>query len=158
MKYHTHVSKIRMAAFKTQVHRSWKKSLCIVVCVTFSDLSAIKWQDIFIYRLQIWPAASDITMDSPMHSNSLFFIWQYAISQLWIVRSGLHLVTYLDVGNFCDKRTEKTTWNLCARFSQIFRFQKAKPICTVNLRKPPYHHRYTPTMVGKQRKRRTLDL
>ena len=32
---------------------------------------------------------------------------QYAISQLLIVRSGLHLVTYLDVGNFCDKRTEK---------------------------------------------------
>ena len=25
---------------------------------------------------------------------------QYAISQLQIVRSGLHLVTYLDVGNF----------------------------------------------------------
>ena len=33
---------------------------------------------------------------------------QYAISQLRIVRSGLHLVTYLDVGNFCDKRIEKT--------------------------------------------------
>ena len=31
---------------------------------------------------------------------------QYAISQLRIVRSGLHLVTYLDVGNFCDKSTE----------------------------------------------------
>ena len=35
-------------------------------------------------------------------------ILQYVISQLRIVRSGLHLVTYLDVGNFCDKRTEKT--------------------------------------------------
>ena len=34
-------------------------------------------------------------------------IFQYAISQLRIVRSGLHLVTYLNVGNFCDKRTEK---------------------------------------------------
>ena len=33
---------------------------------------------------------------------------EYAISQLQIVRSGLHLVTYLDVGNFWDKRTEKT--------------------------------------------------
>ena len=33
---------------------------------------------------------------------------EYAISQLRIVRSGLHLVTYLDVGNFCDKRIEKT--------------------------------------------------
>ena len=31
---------------------------------------------------------------------------QYAISQLRIVHSGLHLVTYLDVGNFCDKSTE----------------------------------------------------
>ena len=35
-------------------------------------------------------------------------MWKYAISQLRIVRSGLHLVTYLDVGNFCDKSTEKT--------------------------------------------------
>ena len=33
---------------------------------------------------------------------------EYAISQLRIVRSGLHLVTYLDVGNFCDKSTETT--------------------------------------------------
>ena len=32
---------------------------------------------------------------------------EYAISQLRIVRSGLHLVTYLNVGNFCDKRAEK---------------------------------------------------
>ena len=34
--------------------------------------------------------------------------YQYPISQLWIVRSGLHLVTYIDVGNFCDKSTETT--------------------------------------------------
>ena len=34
--------------------------------------------------------------------------YQYPISQLRIVRSGLHLVTYLDVGNFCDKSTETT--------------------------------------------------
>ena len=33
---------------------------------------------------------------------------QCGISQLRIVRSGLHLVTYLDVGNFCDKSTETT--------------------------------------------------
>ena len=33
---------------------------------------------------------------------------QYAISQLRIVRSVLHLVTYLDVGNCCDKSTETT--------------------------------------------------
>ena len=32
-------------------------------------------------------------------------LYQYGISQLRIVRSGLHLVTYLDVGNFCDKKT-----------------------------------------------------
>ena len=38
---------------------------------------------------------------------------QYAISQLGIVRSGLHLVTYLNVGNFCDKRTEKTLHEIC---------------------------------------------
>ena len=38
---------------------------------------------------------------------------QYAISQLRIVRSGLHLVTYLDVGNFCDKRKEITLHEIC---------------------------------------------
>ena len=40
---------------------------------------------------------------------------QYAISQLRIVRSGLHLVTYLNVGNFCDKRTEKTLHEFCVQ-------------------------------------------
>ena len=40
---------------------------------------------------------------------------QYAISQLRIVRSGLHLVTYLNVGNFCDKRTEKTLHAICVQ-------------------------------------------
>ena len=30
-----------------------------------------------------------------------------------IVRSGLHLVTYLDVGNFCDKSTETTLHETC---------------------------------------------
>ena len=29
----------------------------------------------------------------------------YTISQLQTVRSGLHLVTYLDVGNFCNQST-----------------------------------------------------
>ena len=33
---------------------------------------------------------------------------QYTILQLQIVRSGLHLVTYLVVGNFCDKSTKTT--------------------------------------------------
>ena len=40
---------------------------------------------------------------------------QYAISQLRIVRSGLHLVTYLNVGNFCDKRTDKTLHAICVQ-------------------------------------------
>ena len=29
--------------------------------------------------------------------------------------SGLHLVNYLDVGNFCDKRTEKTVDEICVQ-------------------------------------------
>ena len=40
---------------------------------------------------------------------------EYAMSQLQIVRSGLHLVTYLDVGNFCDKSTEKTFHEFCVK-------------------------------------------
>ena len=44
---------------------------------------------------------------------SLKHVYEYAISQLRIVRSGLHLVTYLDVGNFCDKSTEKTLYEIC---------------------------------------------
>ena len=39
----------------------------------------------------------------------------YAISQLRIVRSGLHLVTYLDVGNFFNKSTETTLHEICAQ-------------------------------------------
>ena len=58
--------------------------------------------------------------------------WQYAISQLRIVRSGLHLVTYLDVGNFCDKSTETTLHEICA---QVFlRFSdSSKPGQSVSL-------------------------
>ena len=41
--------------------------------------------------------------------------FQYAILQLQIVRSGLHLVTNLNVGNFCDKRTEKTLHEICVQ-------------------------------------------
>ena len=40
---------------------------------------------------------------------------QYAISQLRIVCSGLQLVAYLDVGNFCDKRTETTLHEICVQ-------------------------------------------
>ena len=59
-------------------------------------------------------------------------IGQYAISQLRIVRSGLHLVTNLDVGNFWDKRTEKTLHEI---FVQVFlRFSNSnKPSQSVSL-------------------------
>ena len=41
---------------------------------------------------------------------TLNFVYiKYAISQLRIVHSGLHLVTYLDLGNFCEKTTEFET-------------------------------------------------
>ena len=42
---------------------------------------------------------------------------KYAISELQIVRSGLHLVTYLDVGNFCDKSRDTTLHEL---YVQVF--------------------------------------
>ena len=57
---------------------------------------------------------------------------EYAISQLRIVRSGLHLVTYLDVGYFCSKSTETTLHEICA---QVFlRFSdSSKPGQSVSL-------------------------
>ena len=42
---------------------------------------------------------------------------QYAISKLQIVRSGLHLITYLNVGNFCDQSTGATLYE---NFVQVF--------------------------------------
>ena len=44
------------------------------------------------------------------HPLQMFYgnLSQHVISQLRIVRSGLHLVTYLDVGNFCDKSIKTT--------------------------------------------------
>ena len=57
---------------------------------------------------------------------------QYAISQLRIVRSGLHLVTYLNVGNFCDKSTETTLHEICVQF--FLRFSdSSKPSQSVSL-------------------------
>ena len=47
--------------------------------------------------------------------TEVIFISEYAILQLWIVRSGLHLVTYLDVGNFCDKSTETALHEICVQ-------------------------------------------
>ena len=38
---------------------------------------------------------------------------QNATSQLRNVQSGLHFVTYLDVGNFWDKSTETTLHDIC---------------------------------------------
>ena len=57
---------------------------------------------------------------------------KYAISQLQIVRSGLHLVTYLDVGNFCDKRTEKALHEMCVQGFLWFS-DSNKPIQSVSL-------------------------
>ena len=59
-------------------------------------------------------------------------IWEYAISQLRIVRPGLHLVTYLDVGNFCDKRTEKNLHEICVQVVLRF-FDSNKPSQSVSL-------------------------
>ena len=41
---------------------------------------------------------------------------QYAISQLWIVRSGLHLVTYLDVDNFSSKSQKQLYMKFVCKF------------------------------------------
>ena len=75
------------------------------------------WRD----KKKMQSFSTTLTLSSCSRSHSIIFIkfWvtlysvtvisrEYAISQIQIVRSGLHLVTYLDVGNFCDKRTEKT--------------------------------------------------
>ena len=74
-------------------------------------------------------------MKSRVKTRQLSEIWsqQYAISQLPIVRSGLHLVTYLDVGNFCDKSTETTLHETCV---QVFlRFSdSSKPSQSVSLK------------------------
>ena len=53
---------------------------------------------------------------------------QYAISQLRIVRSGLHLVTYLDMGNFCDKSLHEICVQVFNRFSD-----SSKPSQSVSL-------------------------
>ena len=56
---------------------------------------------------------------------------QYGISQL---RSGLHLVTYLDVGNFCDKSTETTLQEICVqvflRFSDSSKLSQSVSLIT----------------------------
>ena len=57
---------------------------------------------------------------------------QYAISQLRIVRLGLHLVTYLNVGNFCDKRTEKTLHEISVQGFLRF-FDSNRPSQSVSL-------------------------
>ena len=62
----------------------------------------------------------------------LLLMLQYAISQLRIVRSGLHLVTYLDVGNFCDKSTETTLHEMCVHVFLRF-FDSNKPSQSVSL-------------------------
>ena len=76
--------------------------------------------------------ASQTRHECPQHNNTGYIVHiylkltdtehrrtrqivQYAISQLRSVRSGLHLVTYLDVGNFCDKSTETTLHEMCVQ-------------------------------------------
>ena len=61
-----------------------------------------------------------------------FLCCLYAISQLRIVRLGLHLVTYLNVGNFCDRRTGATLPEICVQVFLIF-FDSSKPSQSVSL-------------------------
>ena len=58
--------------------------------------------------------------------------WHYAISQLRIVCSDLHLVTNLDVDNFCDKSTNPTLHEICVQ--AFLRFSdSSKPSQSVSL-------------------------
>ena len=57
---------------------------------------------------------------------------QYDISQLQIVRSGLHLVTYLDVGKIGDKSTEITLHEICVQVFLTFS-DSSKPSESVSL-------------------------
>ena len=55
---------------------------------------------------------------TPCHSHRVIcLVWynQYAISQLQNVRSGMHLVTHVDVGNFCNKSTKTTLHEICVQ-------------------------------------------
>ena len=64
-----------------------------------------------------------VTLNKQFNSNQLN---EYAISQLRIVRSGLHLVTYLDVGNFCDKSTKQLYMEFVCKFFLDFPIQASK--------------------------------
>ena len=67
-----------------------------------------------------------VIFDTHAHKKGKNYITQYTISQLRIVRSGLHLVTYLDVGNFCDKTTEITLHEICVQdFLKFFDSSKS---------------------------------
>ena len=55
-----------------------------------------------------------------------YFILQYAISQLRIVRSGLHLVTYLDVGNFATKAQKNLYIKFVCKFFLDFPIQASQ--------------------------------
>ena len=57
---------------------------------------------------------------------------KYALSQLRFLPSGLHLVTDLDVGNFCDKSTETTLNEICVQV--LLRFSdSSKPSQSLSL-------------------------
>ena len=57
---------------------------------------------------------------------------QYAISQLRIVRSSLHLVTFLNVGNFWDKSTETALHEICVQVFLTFS-DSSKPSQSLSL-------------------------
>ena len=86
-----------------------------IACIwhSFTKQKSVQTGDLLVYSIicrEIWPNNSL----GPLNKKSPP---KYAISQLWIVCSVLHLVTYLDVGNFSDKSTETTLNKI---FVQIF--------------------------------------
>ena len=63
---------------------------------------------IYLYKVHIITKLSPCIVLLRRDVPNLSSKCQFAISQLRIVPSGLHLVTYLDVGNLCDKSADTT--------------------------------------------------
>ena len=85
------------------------------VCLSLLDLQSIllvQYHKRWLFIIETWSARS---CKSHVHFTAITWASEYAISQLRIVRSDLHLVTYLDVGNFCDKSTETTLHEICVQ-------------------------------------------
>ena len=84
-----------------------------------------------IYLTLTWYGLSKIFLPSTTLKHTQVSI-NNPISQLRIVHSGLHLVTYLHVSNFCDKSTETTLHEICMHF--FLRFSNSsKPSQSVSL-------------------------